>query len=201
MAQRAASRAAAVPRTRQRVGRPSRLSRGEILLAAERLADDGGAANVTMRRVASQLGVSTMALYRHVADKDALLLAVLDRQVGSRRSPRLPQDPRGRVLRLFRWLYEGVDERPWAVEVVGHGNVVAPSMVPRVEQIIAAFIELGLTQRQAADAYLACWRFTVGTLLLRHPSPRGEPDWPGGRGEFDYGKGLAAFVDGLLTRA
>ena len=195
MAERAAS-----PQTNGRAGRPARLSQSDILTVAGRLADDGGAGNVTMRRVAAQLGVSTMALYRHVSDKDALLLAVLDRQVAARRAPRMPKDARGRILRLFRWLYDGVDDRPWAVDVIGHAEVVTPSMQPRVQQIVDAFTELGLSSRQAADAYQACWRFTLGALLLRHGMDGGAPQWPAGRREFDYAGGLAALVDGLTAR-
>ena len=55
------------------MGRVAQISRAAVLAAALRLADEQGLAAVTMHAVARSLGVTPMALYRHVADKDALL--------------------------------------------------------------------------------------------------------------------------------
>jgi AcrR family transcriptional regulator len=55
------------------VGREAQISRTAILTAALNLADEQGLAAVSMHSVARSLGVSPMALYRHVDDKDALL--------------------------------------------------------------------------------------------------------------------------------
>ncbi|HMD23653.1 MAG TPA: TetR family transcriptional regulator [Streptosporangiaceae bacterium] len=55
------------------MGRVAQISRAAVLAAALRLADERGLAAVTMHAVARSLDVTPMALYRHVADKDALL--------------------------------------------------------------------------------------------------------------------------------
>lgn len=55
------------------------LSRGQILAAALRIADSHGPGALTMRRVATELGVDPMALYRHVDNKDALLGGVAEK--------------------------------------------------------------------------------------------------------------------------
>jgi AcrR family transcriptional regulator len=55
------------------MGRPARTSRAAILDAALTVADDDGLDAVTMQTVARRLGLTTMALYRHVADKADLL--------------------------------------------------------------------------------------------------------------------------------
>lgn len=55
------------------IGRRGTLSRDRILQAALDIVDAHGAEAVTMRRIAGELGVDPMALYRHVKDKDALL--------------------------------------------------------------------------------------------------------------------------------
>jgi AcrR family transcriptional regulator len=47
-----------------------------ILRAARRLYEKEGLAGVSMRRVSQRIGVTPMALYRHYADKDALLDAL-----------------------------------------------------------------------------------------------------------------------------
>ena len=47
-------------------GRPPTIDREAVLDTALRLLDDEGVEALTMRRLASELGVSAMAPYRHV---------------------------------------------------------------------------------------------------------------------------------------
>lgn len=56
----------------------SPLSRDRVLRAAVELADEGGIAAVTMRRLAENLGAEAMSLYHHVANKDQVLDGVVD---------------------------------------------------------------------------------------------------------------------------
>jgi len=63
-------------RPRSRPGEGA-LLREEILAAAEALLDESGdEASLTLRAVAARTGVSTPAVYRHFADKSALIAAV-----------------------------------------------------------------------------------------------------------------------------
>jgi len=47
--------------------------RERVLLVAGRLFTEGGYPNVSMRRIASEIGCSQMAMYRHFPDKEALM--------------------------------------------------------------------------------------------------------------------------------
>lgn len=49
-----------------------------MLRAAVRVADEGGIAALTMRRLADELGAEAMSLYHHVAGKDDILDGVVD---------------------------------------------------------------------------------------------------------------------------
>jgi AcrR family transcriptional regulator len=53
-------------------------TRDRILAAAERLHQREGLESVSMRRIADEVGLTAMALYRHYRDKDALLDALVD---------------------------------------------------------------------------------------------------------------------------
>ena len=53
--------------------REGRLSRERALVAALALVDREGLSALSMRRLGAELGVEAMALYRHAANKDALL--------------------------------------------------------------------------------------------------------------------------------
>ena len=52
-------------------------TRGRIVAAARELHAQGGLEGLSVRKVAAAVGLSPMALYRHFADKDALLDALV----------------------------------------------------------------------------------------------------------------------------
>jgi len=56
----------------------TRLNDGDIVGAGRRIAERVGARALTMRMLAAELGVSTMAAYRHVMSKTDLLVLVAD---------------------------------------------------------------------------------------------------------------------------
>ena len=55
-----------------------RLRRERVLKTAMGRADHGGLEALTMRSLADELGVAPMALYRHIANKDDLIDAMID---------------------------------------------------------------------------------------------------------------------------
>ena len=68
-------------KTRRGAEQPSSrlpLNRDRILAAAVEIADERGVGAVTMREVASRLGVEAMSLYNHVANKDDILDGMVD---------------------------------------------------------------------------------------------------------------------------
>ena len=67
-----------MPYTYSDVGRPARIDRARVLSEALALADEGGLDAVTMAALAQRLGVTTMALYRHVASKARLLDGIVE---------------------------------------------------------------------------------------------------------------------------
>lgn len=60
------------------MGRPRQIDRPSILSASLALADEAGLPAVTMQAVAARLGVTPMALYRHVDGKADLLDGVVE---------------------------------------------------------------------------------------------------------------------------
>jgi TetR/AcrR family transcriptional regulator, tetracycline repressor protein len=55
-----------------------RYRRGDVVARAIDVLDDHGLADLTMRRLGTELGVQPSALYHHFADKQTLLAAVAD---------------------------------------------------------------------------------------------------------------------------
>lgn len=66
-------------RTRGRPAQGKGVSRDDILTAALALLNEGGGQGLTMRALASQLGVTPMSLYHHVGDLAGLLRMLSDR--------------------------------------------------------------------------------------------------------------------------
>jgi AcrR family transcriptional regulator len=178
-----------------------------------------------MRRVATELGASPMAIYRHVADKDELLVLLLDRLAAELPRPALPPDPRERVLAACRVMRDGLAQYPWIVDVLAGGDLIAPSILWLVEEIVAGLRDCGLDHAQSADGYRAIWQYTVGSLIvqrgldevakLKRPpyvmrvltsvDPEQlpalaalAPHWAGARERDSYELGLEPLVAGLL---
>src|SRR6266511_3619466 len=103
------------------------LTKERILRAAVALADEVGVESLSMRRLAQELGVVPMALYKHVANKDQLLDGMVDVIVGE-------IDPlvhgadwksavRQRILSARRTLLR---HHPWAARVIESRATPAP---------------------------------------------------------------------------
>jgi AcrR family transcriptional regulator len=66
-------------------GRPAQgkgVAKHDILDAALTLLNEGGGKGLTMRAIASRLGVTPMSLYHHIEDRTGLLVALSDRIYG-----------------------------------------------------------------------------------------------------------------------
>lgn len=156
-------------------GRPPKLDSEIVLDEAARLLDAEGADAVTMRRLATRLGVSPMALYRHVGDRDELLLTLVDRLAAELVYPPRPDEPRQAILVLWRTLYDGLAAHPWLAEVLGRRRLMARSVLGAIEEIHVCLCRAGLTLDQAVGAYRVIWQFTLGALLVRAGSERQGP--------------------------
>ncbi|WP_030661257.1 TetR/AcrR family transcriptional regulator [Streptomyces rimosus] len=166
-------RGAAAGRGPARRGRPARLSRDRIIEAALGIVTREGSAALTMRRVAEALGSSPMSIYRHVRDKDELLVLLLDRIVTDLPRPALPDEPRARLLALLTWQRDELAARPWVVDVLGRGDLMTPSVLWLLEEIYVAWQACGLSLEEAATANRIVWNFLLGDLAQHAARPEG----------------------------
>ena len=120
-----------------------------------------------MRQVAHELGSSPMAIYRHVRDKDELLVLLLDQLAAELPRPRFSREPRRRLHQACRAMHDGLAAHEWVVDVLAQGDLIAPSILWLVEEIVAALVSLGCSEAEAADGNRAIWQFTVGELIIR----------------------------------
>jgi TetR/AcrR family transcriptional regulator, tetracycline repressor protein len=98
-------------------GRPRRIDPESVPRLALAIADREGLKAVTMRRLAAELGVTPMSLYRHFADKDALLVGIGE-QIGLEIEARRREHPRGNAADVWDRLRDRL--RPPAEVLIGH---------------------------------------------------------------------------------
>lgn len=75
---RTSTKKTATRKTAKKRSSDNRLTRAAILSAALRLVRKEGLEKLTMRRLADDLGVATMATYRHFKNRDELLIGMVD---------------------------------------------------------------------------------------------------------------------------
>jgi AcrR family transcriptional regulator len=138
-----------------------------VIDAARVIVERDGIDALTMRRVARELGSSPMAIYRHVRDKDELLVLLLDRLAAELPRPRFSREPRRRLQQASRFMRDGLARYGWVVDVLAQGDLIAPEILWLMEEIVAGLLACGLSPSQAADGYRAIWQFTVGELIIR----------------------------------
>ena len=139
-----------------RRGPGRRLDVDAVVAAATGLADQEGLGAVSMRRVAQQLGVSTMTLYTYVPGKAELVDLMLD--AAYRRLPL--DDTTGQPWRARLTAVAGENRalylaHPWTSAVSTLRPPLGPGLMAKYEHELAAVDGLGLSDLAMDDA-LTC---------------------------------------------
>jgi AcrR family transcriptional regulator len=121
------------------------LNRERVLKAAVALADTGGIEALSMRRLAQDLTVVPMALYKHVANKEELLDGMMDLLISEVDSPAPDTDwksaVRMRVLASRRVLLR----HPWACSVLESRTTPTPAVLEYIDSLIGIFLVGGFS--------------------------------------------------------
>lgn len=137
------------------------LDRGQIVRAAVAVADEEGAAGLTMAAVAHRLGPYTaMALYRHVPSKDGLIDLMLDQVTGEIGLPDGPSgDWRADLHEVATQSWEMVNRHGWYAQLVHTRPPLGPNMMRRTELVLRILTDRGAS---LADA------MTYAAIIDRH---------------------------------
>ena len=175
-------------------GDGGRLHRDAIVDAAISVADADGINALSMRRVADELGVGAMSLYRHIDDKDALLQAMAE-AIGRRYPYPVTQDwPwRRRVEAAVEIDWELYRDHPWVVLIYSTPRYsFGADSLEGLDWLAGGFLQLDVDIVRATEMGIAVWNLvngivlaTVGESLLSGEAPVRYPvdsptSWPGG---------------------
>lgn len=105
----------------------SKLDPAQIVDEALAVVRSDGEAALSMRLLATKLGVPPpMALYHHFADRDALLLALVERVSEKIVFPATSHDPVRDSVDLALCLHGFLVEHPWMIRLISTGRLASP---------------------------------------------------------------------------
>ena len=153
------------PRTGGRGPQPS-LSVEAIVAAAVALADLDGVDAVSMRRIASELGVGTMSLYRYVETKDDLLDLMTDQVMGEDAAGAVNTGDWRADLRDLAVRYRKLMLRhPWVLPIGASRPPMGPNVMRRSERLFGVLDGLGLGIEEIAGLTSTVVAFVRGVVL------------------------------------
>jgi AcrR family transcriptional regulator len=149
-----------------------------IARAGIEIADSEGLAEVSMQRVAAQLGVTKMALYRYVPGKAELVAVMVDAAIGP--YPEAQARRGGWREQLEEWarqLFAVFRQHPWALDATVGPRIMGPGELSWLERAVSALDGTGLSGAERMDAAALLAGHVRGiTQQARAVGPAGNPE-------------------------
>lgn len=150
--------------------RPRSLSHARLASAALAVIDRDGLAGLSMRSVAKELGMSTMALYRYVDDREELERLVVDLVLGTvNTEPPRPEAPwQERIEVLVRRLRDAVAAHPEIVPLTVTHRHRSLAGLRWSESVLGVLTEAGFDGDQRVVALRGLLGYVIGAIQLEH---------------------------------
>ncbi len=147
------------------------LTKERIVTAAITIADHDGLTELSMRRIATALNVSNMALYRYVSSRDDLILAMIDKAIGEVELPPSPPNAWRSALQLCARLeWECFKLHPWLAPAM---SLTRPQLAPNAlrisEWVLTALDGTGLTITEQMYIQILLFTFVRGVATALEP--------------------------------
>lgn len=161
------------------------LSRDRILRAGIRLADRKGIEALSMRRLATALGVEAMSLYNHVANKDELLDGMVDIVVGEITLPVPGGDWKATLRARAHSTLAVMTAHPWAPMLIVSRITVGPNRLRYIDASLGVLREAGFSWAETDRAWNTMDNYILGYTLQQQNFPV-DPD--------EYAAAAAAYL-------
>jgi AcrR family transcriptional regulator len=141
--------------------------RTQIAESALALVDREGLDALSMRRLATELGLGTMTLYGYFATKDDLLDAVVARAATGRGAIPVPDGPWDERLRaIARAWHRNLNRHPSLVQLRLRRPIVGREVFRVTEVGLAALRDAGFSPAAAARAFRVLFLYVFGTATF-----------------------------------
>jgi len=152
-------------RTQETPPKRTPLNRERVLRAAIALADERGAQELTMRKLAKELGVEAMSLYNHVANKDDLLDGMIDLVFGEIEAPSPSGDWKAELRKRAISTREALTRHRWAIgEMEGRTNH-GPNNLRLHNAVLGCLRAAGFSAEMTVHAYSVQDAYIYGFVL------------------------------------
>src|SRR5881227_3712499 len=160
-----------VTMARRSQSQPSGLSRERILEVALEVAENEGIDALSMRRLAQELDVWPMSVYRYFQDKDALLDAMAADLIEQLPAPSADAPWRERIHALLEAAARRLAESPGLATRLPRA-FLGERALRLPEAGVAILLDAGFEAAEAASAWRALWSYTFGFATFRPGSAR-----------------------------
>src|SRR5690349_24232202 len=144
------------------------VTRDDVVQTAIQLLQEVGLDGLTLRRLATELGISAPTLYWHVKDKRELLDLMAEQMVRMARDkmPPFPQDLPWdeQIAEGLRRQYEAIIAYRDGARVVA-GNRPTEASLPQIEQFLKMWVEAGFQPAEALAYILTFGDLVTGSVL------------------------------------
>lgn len=163
------------PATRTTSGKREPLSRERVLRAAMAVADAQGYDSLTIRSLATHLGVRPMALYYHVTNKGEILDGILDLAFEEIEIPSVGGEWRAEMVRRARSARDALRRHPWAIVLLQSGTAPGAATLRHHNAVIGTLRTAGFSVRQTAHAFALLDSYIYGFALSEATLPINGP--------------------------
>lgn len=154
----------AVPR---RGPRP-KVSVDEVVDTAVELADTEGLATLSMRSLAQRLGIGAMSVYGYVANRNDLIVLMVDQVLGEATLPPMEGDLPTRLRLVAEVQLADCRTHPWLLDVAGLRPWLGPNAADRYEWQLAAVDGIGLSDVEMDQTVTLVAGFAANVARAEH---------------------------------
>ena len=147
------------------------MSRERVLRAAIAHADAGGLDALSMRKLAEELDVAPMALYRHVANKDDLIDGMVDVVFSEVGLPSTGPDWRTAMRQRAISLRDVLARHRWAIGLMESRRNPGPANLRHHDAVIGSLRAGGFDMALVAHAYSVLDAYIYGFALTKMNLP------------------------------
>lgn len=202
----------------------SPLSRERVIESAVAYADAHGVDDLSMRKLAAELGVGPMSLYNHVENKDDLYDGMIDYVFEGIQLPEADHDWKNQIRVIGSGAMRSFGHHPWIVYLLMARGNFGPGALRFMDHVLGLLNEAGFGDEDAHHAWQMLASHTIGyafqastgvqeeedQLELQDELPRLAREYPNVARMFpllmecswdtEYMFGLEIILDGLESR-
>jgi AcrR family transcriptional regulator len=150
---------------RRRASARAPLTRERVIRTAMAVADEKGAAALTMRAIAEPLGVEAMSLYHHVAGREDILDGMVDAVFGEIGLPPRDTDWKSALRHRADSARAVLLRHPWAVGLMDSRSQPGPATLRHHDAVIGTLRAGGFSVPMAAHAVSLIDSYLYGFVL------------------------------------